>query len=187
MAIRATVTSNTTIVLRGAELPDLRAAGEALAKRLRTAIAINFQNQRTFGGELRPNSQAYTVRKILNGYSPLRGHRTGALQVVMERTRSWFISQRGGRAPSVTIRFTDSEIIARLPYVAYFAASKVVGGRIMGVRKSWQKDMNTFLSNFRPSGGSQRGSRNRGRQLAAAAALRAATRRNQQRTTVEVG
>lgn len=185
MAIRVKVVNPFTIVLRGAgvSVSDLLEAARKLAKRLQTAIARNFQNMRTFGGNLAGNTAAYDLRKIRQGLSPLRGHATGRLQKAIENVRCWQVRKNG---ESAVITFSDAPLQGAVHYAEFYAEDKVRFGRIMGVKADWQGDAQKFVDSLGVKGQAQSrrpNPRRRANQLIQAAI--AATRR-ERRTTVEV-
>lgn len=114
----------------GEKLKDVRAFAKDVAARLQDRIADEFEDERTFKGELKENTDAYTDSKVAAGLDPRRGHRTGALQDALRSARLWQVV--GER-----IVFSEGRLMTAIDYATYYAASKARGGKIVGVRKQW--------------------------------------------------
>ena len=109
---------------------DVKAFAADVATRLQDVIAEEFEDERTYAGALKENTDAYTDSKVAAGYDPRRGHRTGALQDALHAVRLWQVV--GDR-----ILFSEAKLMGAIDYATYYAASKARGGKIVGVNKSW--------------------------------------------------
>ena len=186
MALRVQIVNPYTVRVQANDVnPQVLARWvRSLAERLQLAISRNFQNMRTWGGNLRANTARYDLSKIRRGRSPLRGHATGRMQRAIERVRAWRIVPVGG---GFDIRWSDKPLYAAVPYAEYYAGRKVVGGRIFGIPPTWLGDIKKFLKDV-PTLPSAQARRGRGSALVqVGAAIRAATRREERTTRVEVG
>lgn len=101
-----------------------------LGRRAQTYIAIQWDIERTgTGRQLRPNSAAWTARKIAKGWSPKRGTRKGILQRAIEGARLYVVSAITPKG-TAEIRFLEARLIARVKekgvnYLPYYVAAKV--------------------------------------------------------------
>lgn len=126
-----------TVVVRFAYSPAPSNAHEGLNKvgrALQDNVAKSFETATTYAGPLAPNTPAYNVRKVLQGYDIRRGHRTGRLQVALYGAKAWRVSGGGKRW---TIRFDDLAIRSRVPYARWYIKSKTPQGRLVGVNPAW--------------------------------------------------
>lgn len=117
--------------------------------RLQKMIATEFKKQKTFGGALGANKSSYTSWKLKNRYSPLRGHKTGALQRAIERTRCFTVSRLS--ANRVELNFSDDPLRVAIPYAIFYSENKVKRNRIIGIPSSWVRTEQAFV-NSTPAG-----------------------------------
>ena len=129
------------------DMKELRRRAVEAAKSLQLKIAVTFEQAMTYAGALKKNDPDYTLRKVLSGMDPRRGHFTGRLQRALYRIRLWRISVSRKR---VTIEFRDSGLHSAIPYAVYFQRLKARGGRIVGVKRSWLSIVRAVFAGVKP-------------------------------------
>jgi hypothetical protein len=145
MSVEARRASRQVIEVSGLTAPRAQASVALLsgAWMVQGDIARLFEGARTALGPLLPNDPEYNVRKILDGFDPRRGHRSGQLQSVMYDVQAFRISAiRGGRAK---ITFSDNAIEGAVEYAEYFIAAKVRGGKLMVPTAGMVQQLQGFL------------------------------------------
>lgn len=116
---------------------DVRGFANQIARLLQERIASEFERANTASGPLRANQSEYSVRKVLKGFDPRRGHRTGRLQSALYTVPAFTTTIAGGRA---RVSFNDAGIGASVPYASFYTAAKVPGQRIMQFRRVWLEE-----------------------------------------------
>lgn len=135
MAITFRMKNSWTIRVTGIDLTlmskaEWRAILDDLGRRAQTYIAIQWDAEKTGTGRpLKPNSAAWTIRKIMKGWDLRRGHRKGILQRAIQGARLYVV---GAITPNGTaeITFLEARLIARVKekgihYLPYYVAAKV--------------------------------------------------------------
>jgi hypothetical protein len=131
----AVMRGRTVVVISGFHGP--RAAVVDAAWEMQRRLAGAYEGSETGGGPLRANTQEYTVRKIMDGWDPRRGHRTGETQDALYSVQCFTVTG-SSRSGEWTITFSDRALIVAVgDYVEYFAQAKAVGGRIVTMRRAW--------------------------------------------------
>lgn len=112
----------------------LNQIGEALQSK----IANTFAAQRTAKGTLLRNSRAYTAWKISHGYDARKGHKTRALQTMLDpRASKLFYIQGPFKNGTARIVFSESRLHGIVPYAEYYEEAKVQGGNILALARTW--------------------------------------------------
>lgn len=110
MAIRVKAIGNSAFSVSGfdaARLAKVKREVNRCARAMQRNIYNLFETSRYAGGALLPNSPEYNLRKVLSGYDPRRGHRTGALASALKSQRLWRMSANNKR---IVVRFSSSLI-----------------------------------------------------------------------------
>ena len=133
-----------TILISGIEIAGLtrsewRKAIGVMADRIQGEIAKSFNKERVAGSsQLRTNSPEYTARKVRQGYSPKRGHRTNTLQSVLDPKASTLYTISGPyKNGNARIIFKESLLHALVPYAEYYEEKKVRRAGILEITRTW--------------------------------------------------
>lgn len=112
----------------------MKARAAEIAEELQGRMAALFEEELTYKGALKANTDPYTEAKISQGYDPRRGHRTGALQEALDTETLWRVT---GNKNEVRIVFEEEALYGAVDYATYYAEAKVRGNRILGVKAAW--------------------------------------------------
>ena len=109
-----------TLVITGMDGPKQpwRTALFQGARTIQLRIAELFESARAATGPLGANKDETTVRKILDGLDPRRGHMSGRLQSALYAIRTWTVSPVSNEG-TATISFSDSALLKRIDYSKY--------------------------------------------------------------------
>jgi hypothetical protein len=133
MAIRATLSGLQIVNITG--FTGQRARVIDAAWEMQRELAERFEGSRTGAGALLPNSREYNVRKVMDGFDPRRGHRTGAIQEALYTVPCFTVrgSKRDGKW---LVRFSDAPLISAVDHAEYYAEQKARGGVLVALNKT---------------------------------------------------